>query len=136
MESVFNETFSHWGIKLPREAVKQRSSGKIVQHGWAIWFLFGSDEKGEYLDFYSSHRMTDDSHTRIREDGAHESLPAIQSGRFMASDPEEDALAEAEYFARNQAIAKILNEKGFGPGDEQPSMDSTHQGIASPPPSS
>lgn len=120
MESSFNEIFSHWDIRLPREAVEQRGRGKIVQQGWAIWFLFGADEQGEYLDFYSSHRMTDDSHTRIREDGTREALPAIQSFRISSPDPQEDARLQAEYYARNQAVAKMLEEKGFGPTGDEP----------------
>ena len=51
IESKFNATFAHWGIRLPAGAVEQRERGKIVQTGWAIWYLFGSDEKGEYLDY-------------------------------------------------------------------------------------
>ena len=120
METTFNEIFSRWDIRLPGEAVEQRGRGRIIHHGWAIWFLFGSDEKGEYLDYYSSHRMTDDTHTRIREDGTREALPAIQSLRVVASDPEEDARQEAEYYARNQAVAKMLEEKGFGPTGDEP----------------
>ena len=56
IESKFNERFSLWKIHLPRGAVKQRKRGKIVQAGWSIWYLFGSDEKGDYMDYYASHR--------------------------------------------------------------------------------
>jgi hypothetical protein len=32
---------------------------------WAIWYLFGEDERDEHLDYYASHRMTDDQHARV-----------------------------------------------------------------------
>jgi len=120
MERQFNEIFSHWNIQLPCEVVEQCGRGRIVQAGWAIWFLFGSDTEGEYLDYYSSHRMTDDSHTRIYENGAVEELPAINSFRCVSPDPEEDARREAEYFAKNQEISRMLEEKGFGPTGNEP----------------
>ncbi|MDP9439465.1 MAG: hypothetical protein M3P49_12105, partial [Actinomycetota bacterium] len=64
IEEGFAERFSHWGIRLPSEAVRERRQGKIVEAGWAIWYLFGSDERGEYLDYYASHRMMGgDEHT-------------------------------------------------------------------------
>lgn len=45
----FDSEFSHWEISLPAEALATRSRGKIVKSGWAIWYLFESDDKGEYL---------------------------------------------------------------------------------------
>jgi acetate kinase len=50
---------------------------------------------------------------------ATESLPAIVSCRAVSSDPAEDARLDAEYYARNQTILKMLDAKGFGfQGDE------------------
>jgi hypothetical protein len=120
IERHFADAFSHWDITVPPDAVAARSRGKIVQAGWAIWYLFGSDKRGDYLDYYASHRMTDDSHVRVYEDGAVEYLPTIQSGRFLSEDPEEDARLEAEYRARNEEAARLLEEKGFGLTGEEP----------------
>jgi hypothetical protein len=119
IESRFNELFAPWAICLPPGDIEQRKRGRIVQAGWAIWYLFGRDDQGEYLDHYSSHRMTTDCHERIREDGTHERLPAISTWRLSSEDPVEDARLEAEHFAENQEIEKLLQEKGFGiTGDE------------------
>lgn len=119
IESKFNGAFEHWGIQLPPDAVEQRERGKIVRAGWVIWYLFGSDEKGEYLDYYASHRMTDDRHVRIYADGQCEDLPAIAGLRLRSEDPEEDARLEAEYCAENRTVARLLEEKGFDlTGDE------------------
>ncbi len=107
-------------IQLPEESVERRQRGKIVKPGWAIWYLFGSDEKGEFLDYYSSHRITGDSHVRIYADGHSESLPTIRECRLCSDDPEEDARLDAEYYAENQRVAKILNDKGFGIDGDEP----------------
>lgn len=119
IEAQFNETFSHWNIQLPEDAITHRQRGKIVEAGWAIWYLFGSDERGEFLDYYASHRMTSDCHVRIYANGECEWLPSIKEFRLCSQDPEEDARLDAEYYAENQRISKILQEKGFGiEGDE------------------
>lgn len=120
IEIMFNESFSHWGIRLPPDAVEQRKRGKIMQAGWAIWYLFGSDENGEYLDYYASHRLTDDGHLRIYADGSCEGLPALNDIRQSSEDPDEDARLEAEYNAENQKVSNILDEKGFGLSGDEP----------------
>jgi hypothetical protein len=114
IEAKFNDSFSDWDIRLPPDAVDQRKRGKIVQAGWVIWYLFSSDEKGDYLDYYASHRMTDDDHVRIYTDGLCEELPAIRTFCLRSKDPQEDSRLEAEYYAENQKISRMLDEKGFG----------------------
>ncbi len=120
IEESFNDNFSHWGIRLPANAVEQRKGGKIVQAGWAIWYLFGRDDQGDYLDYYASHRMTNDRHVRLYASGICESLPAVQGLRFCSNDPEEDARWEAEYFAGNEEVARMLEAKGFGLRGDEP----------------
>ncbi|CAN5755186.1 hypothetical protein BH18ACT11_BH18ACT11_07360 [soil metagenome] len=122
IESQFNETFSYWDIYLPPDAFAKRKRGKIVKAGWAIWYLFGSDERGEYLDYYASHRLTTDRHVRIYVNGNEENLPTIQSMRMVSQDPEEDARLEAEYYARNQKVSRMLEDKGFGMAGDEPTL--------------
>jgi hypothetical protein len=110
----FRHDFGPWGIALPPEHARDRRRGKIVASGWAIWYLFGSDDRGEYLDYYASHRMTNDRHVRIREDGGEESLPTVESMRPASRDPEEDARLATEHLAENRRVARMLEEKGFG----------------------
>src|SRR5438477_12918830 len=118
IESEFNKEFSYWDIRLPADDIAQRRRGKIAKEGWAIWYLFGTDEKGEYLDYYASHRMTNDRHERIYSDGRR-GLPSLNDMREASKDPEEDARLQAEFYDRNQKIAAMLEEKGFGiEGDE------------------
>ncbi len=119
LESKFNERFARWSIVLPRDEMMERRRGKIIKAGWTIWFSFGEDQAGEYLDYYSSHRMAGDDHTRIRADGREETLPAICSMRSVSSDPVEDAELEEAFFRENREVSEMLRAKGFGlEGDE------------------
>jgi hypothetical protein len=120
IESQFNATFAHWSICLPPDDVANRRRGKIVKAGWAIWYLFGADEQGEYLDYYASHRMTNAEHVRLYADGQEEALPSIRGFRLCSQDPEEDKRLKAEYDAANQRIARLLEEKGFGIAGDEP----------------
>ena len=76
---TFAKRFSHWKIRIPEDKLENRRSGYIQEGGWLIQYCFGKDENGEYMDYYATHRMTDDSHIRIYEDDREESLPALSS---------------------------------------------------------
>ncbi len=122
IEESFNGQFSHWEIHLPAEAVQNRQRGKINKRGWTIWYLFGSDEKGEYLDYYAHNRFTNDTHMRIYEDGSQRGLGAIwDMGPVHSPEDSEEVIREkkAEFVAKNREIAQMLEDKGFGiTGDE------------------
>lgn len=119
-EIQFNYSFSPWNIRLPPQNIVARRRGKIVEAGWAIWYLFGSNEKGEYLDYYAAHRMTNDRHVRIHASGEREALPTIAEWQITSRDPEENARLEDEYFAKNRWVARMLEDKGFGIGGDEP----------------
>jgi hypothetical protein len=121
IEVRFNISFSHWGIKLPPDDIAERRRGKIMKGGWVIWYLFGSDENGEYLDYYASHRMTDDEHVRIYAGGKSETLPTLRQFRLTSTDPKEDARLEFEFFSENERISKMLKGKGFKLQGDEPS---------------
>ena len=119
IEAQFRESFSYWRLELPREAVQNRQRGKIVEAGWTIWYLFGADERGEFLDYYSSHRMTSDSHVRLYDDGRVEGLESLWEMRQSSNDPDEEERLKAEFWEHNERVARLLEEKGFGlQGDE------------------
>lgn len=118
----FNRAFAHWEIKLPDEAMSLGVVWIIVQQGWTIWTRFDVDAEGgrEHLDYYAMHRMTDDCHVRLYADGEEESLPAIESICVYPKDATaaEEEAAESKYFAHNQAVEKLLEEKGFAMTDQ------------------
>lgn len=113
IESAFNRDFNHWDICLPPEAIASRQAGRIVESGWTIWYTFGSDEGDEYLDYYASHRMTNDRHVRLCADGRVEGLEAVIDMHVVPEDPEEAAQAQADFYARNRAVRRMLDAKGF-----------------------
>ena len=115
IESCFNSIFSNWKISLPRDDCYNHRCGKLVKSDWVIFYLFGKDDTGKYLDYYASHRMTDDSHSRIYANGHRESLPSLLSFRLCSENPEEDAQLEAGFYAENKRIEIMLKEKGFIP---------------------
>ena len=120
IEEQFADHFKNWRIRLPDEGVEARSRGKINKAGWSIWYLFGSDEQGEYLDYYSTHRMTTDFHTRIREDGSAESLPVLEEMFIGSNNPAEHARLKAKFVEENRKIAQLLETKGFGLSGDEP----------------
>ncbi len=113
IERQFALAFAHWKIVLPPHDVANRRRGKIVKSGWAIWYLFGSGTKGEYLDYYASHRMTSDEHVRLRETGEREYLPTLSEMHLCSDDPAENKRLEADFYAENQRIARLLEAKGL-----------------------
>lgn len=113
IESAFNRAFANWDICLPPEAIASRQAGRIVESGWTIWYTFGSDEGDEYLDYYASHRMTNDRHVRLYADGRVEGLEAVIDMHVVPEDPKEAAQAQADFYARNRAVRRMLDEKGF-----------------------
>ncbi len=120
-EEAFAEFFANWDIRLLPEDVRERRQGNINEAGWAIWYAFGSDEHGEYLDYYASHPMMGgDEHTRIREDGSMEGMDAISSVRLVSRDPEEDAKLQAEHREKTRRVNEMLEEKGFGMTGDEP----------------
>lgn len=119
----FNAEFATWGISLSPDQIAQRGRGKIVKAGWTIWYLFGSDKEGLYLDYYATHRMTNDRHSRFRANGECEELPTLLDARPCSEDSKEDARLEAEFLAENQRVSDLLEKKGFGITGTEPDGD-------------
>lgn len=110
---IFASHFGHWGITLPSDAFPSPSRGRIEKSGWRISYLSGQDATGQYLDYYASHRMTNDRHIRIYATGDVKCLPAMQDLRLCSTDPEEDAKLKTEYIENNRIVEELLRRKGF-----------------------
>lgn len=121
-ERIFNATFAAFHISLPPEAVARKQRGKIVAGGWVICYLFGGDGRGEYLDYYASHRMTEDRHVRIYADGTVKGLPSIDGMCVFPAGctrAEEERISK-EHDSRNRQIAEELAAKGFDLSGDEP----------------
>jgi hypothetical protein len=126
VEEKFNTRFARWEIVLPTEDFAQRMHGKILKGGWAIWYLFGSDENGEYLDYYAEHRMGGE-HCRIYVNGEKQSLPTMQEVFRVTGDSVADTKEKEAFFKHNQGVSKLLVNKGFGiEGDEPLGVQISH----------
>ena len=110
---AFRADFKNWGLEIPPEALASREPGFIQAAGWLIQFTFGRDSRGEYLDYYASHRMTDDSHVRLYETGRRQRLASLAGMYVTNSNPEEAKRLEEAYLRRNRRIASKLAAKGF-----------------------
>ena len=110
---AFRADFANWGLEIPPEALVTCEPGFIHAAGWLIQFTFGRDSRGEYLDYYASHRMTDDSHVRLYETGRRQRLVSLAGIYVTSSDPGEARRLEAAYLRRNRRIARKLAAKGF-----------------------
>jgi hypothetical protein len=114
--SAFAEYFSTWEIRLPKENLRERTPGEIQSHGWIIRFRFSEDSRGEFLDFYASHRMTNDRHQRLYADGTVEDLEALLDWVVYPPDANEEQRKEAErqYREHNERVQLELDRNGIG----------------------
>ena len=112
---IFSQTFDNWHIVLPMEAVDKRQSGLIQDAGWTIHYLFGANERGEYLDYYATHRMTNDRHIRIYASGIVETLESPQDFMIFPDGitKEEEKEIDKKYTENNRRIYDELARKGF-----------------------
>ena len=111
IETTFAQTFKTWDINLPPDAVEQKRPGSIRKMGWTIRYVFDED----YLDYYATHRMTNDRHVRIYVDGRSEAPESPQDFVVYPKDADEEARAKAdeEFYAHNRAVYEELRRKGL-----------------------
>jgi len=108
VKNVFNARFHKWGIHLPEEDLHQRKRGRIQKNGWRINYHFNSSDGKEYIEYFSSHRMTNDTLTRIYEDGEIEIVGYCQV--FCQADDPQD---EKEYLEHNRNFYNRVDELGL-----------------------
>ena len=116
MKECFDRNFKRRGFYLPQADLDLFDTTRVYRlnaNGWAIWYRFGCEDDKRYLDYYVCHRMTNDHHVRIWEDGECESLPTVGEYIIFADDPEEMAKEEEMNVQENQRVIKMLLTKGF-----------------------
>jgi hypothetical protein len=114
---AFNGYFVNFPIRIEVSDVAVGTRRGIAERGWRITYRVDPDDGGfPSLEFYATHRMTNDRHVRIWADGHVEELDAIHE--FFGFDPKvpgSKAAAEAEYLRHNRAIAEQLRARGLYP---------------------
>jgi hypothetical protein len=106
---AFNEKFKRWGIQLPTESLEARKAGSLHRSGWMINYRFSTWEGRECLEYFASHRMTNDTLNRINADGSQELVGYCQEF-FLADSPE----AEREYYEHNRSFYAQVRAMGLG----------------------
>ena len=119
----FSKMLAFYGHELPPDDALHRRPGRVggdpdedfadYGRGDVVYYLFGRDARGEYLDFYTRNRLAGDTHARIYEDGSVEPLDVEPTGRASSKDPAEDARLEAQYQVEASRIYAELRAKGF-----------------------
>ena len=117
---VFNDYFGNWNIGISPGHVRIGSRDSFVARGWNINYLVDVDADGElFLEFYATHRMTDDRHVRISSSGEADHLDAMTSMVFfdpnVAGDRERASRKNIEH---NKKIAAELEVKGLYPSGD------------------
>ena len=86
---------------------------RTIRHdsGWVITYRVDPDAAGAVsLEFYATHRRTNDRHVRITADGQGEYLEALRDFVILNSDNAVD-----ESGASNAALEVRLSERGLYP---------------------
>lgn len=108
IKQVFDGEFRDWNIVLPDADLKGRRKGSIAKAGWSINYRFGTEGGVEYIEYFASHRMTNDTLNRIYENGAREMIGYCQVF-YAADDPE----AERAYFTHNREFYEEVKRRGL-----------------------
>lgn len=116
LEARFAEYFANWDIRLPEGAVQRGEAGVIQRDGWTIRYVVDHDAEEPHLEFYATHRMTDDTRARIDGSGELQYLEALST--LYAYDPEvpgDRERVQRENRLRNARIAGELEARGLYP---------------------
>jgi hypothetical protein len=113
----FNMYFRKFGIRIPPADVTVGGHGRIAKRGWLIAYRIDPDDAGQpSLEFYATHRMTDDRHLCIRPDGNFERLRTIRSGYgYRPEVPGSRGAARDAHLRHNREVAKELLGRGLYP---------------------
>jgi hypothetical protein len=106
----FNKYFSKWKITLPEENIQKHQKGSIFQGGWKINFVFGIKDDAEYLEYYAIHRMTNDRHIIIYDNGEKEQLECLEPPLEYSPGIDE---RQREHNKHNRRVKEELSYKGL-----------------------
>lgn len=118
--AAFNGYFADFDILIDGGDVAVGSRRDLRKRGWWIAYRVLPDDAGfPSLEFYATHRMTDDRHVRIWADGCLETLDAIRGGfGYNPNVPRSKEAAEEQYLRYNRRVAEQLRAAGLYPGGD------------------
>jgi hypothetical protein len=114
---AFNRCFAHVDIRIAADDVVLGLRREIRERGWRIAFRVLPDDAGTpSLEFYATHRMTNDRHARIWSDGHLDELDAIwELYGFDPKVPGSKEAAEERFLKHNREVAAQLRASGLYP---------------------
>jgi hypothetical protein len=126
---AFEQEFAPWDLHLLPDDVANRRSGTLRQLGWLVFYDFGRDGHGEFLDYYAALRdatddaATDDWHVRIYASGERITLPTVIDAYVYAREPTRDEVERTrrKYEAGLAAAIEVAMAAIGGP-DEPPAQ--------------
>jgi len=114
---VFNDYFDAFAIRIAVEDVVVGTRRTLRQDGWAITYRVDEDAHGRpTLEFYATHRMTNDRHVVISADGQLDHQDSIRE--MLVFDPKVPGSQEAaadEFETHNRAVEQRLRDRGLYP---------------------
>ena len=120
-----------WGLAVESPPAGERS-GLARQRGGAglVRYVFGEDDRGGFLEFYSFHRIWGDVHARIYEDGTVEHLDVLETAVATTGDRDEDGRRVEAQNERNRRLLRELDEAGLLSGGPVPASFEINAAIA------
>ena len=121
MIEELKERHPEWGIDITPPP-KGPSSGAVRQAKGSglVRYVFGENERGRYLEYYSFHRIWGDSHRRIYGTCEVESLDTLETMRVVDPDPAIDKQNVERQNARNRRLLEELDANGLLSGGPVP----------------
>ena len=122
IKAAFDEMFESWETELPVEALEKRRPGSLRQKNGSgsVRYAFGRSDKGEYLEYYSFHRIWGDAHARLFASGDVEHLDVLATSLVVSDDPEEMRRREEKMHERNRRLIEELDQAGLREGGPVP----------------
>ena len=108
IKQTFDGQFLKWGITLPLEDIELHRNGSIHKNGWTINYRFVVENDIEYMEYFASHRMTNDTINRIFADGRIECIDFC-----LEFFPAGDESAENELLEHNRNFYASVRRKGL-----------------------
>lgn len=114
IKRTFANRFLKWGILLDHAVINSQSVYVIQQEDWQIKFIESNDDKGGYLEFYTSSKKYGDTHFRIYESGELMELEALKENYLYDENiPGSKEASHEVYVSENKKIYEYLKSVGL-----------------------
>lgn len=108
IKELFDQKYAALGISLPDE--NRRDQRGVIDDGTVLLtYIFGSEQGEEYLEYFFSHRMTNDTLRRMYADGREELL-----GYCLEFYLHNDEQAKQAYYEHNRQFYEHVKRRGLG----------------------